>query len=195
MGDLAWSGRWGWGSDDAPARQLASRESTNFHRFYHYCSAKPRRTGGPNRVISNDGVSGEVLRHIVTVRRGRIFRCPPWNTCRKSPTSTINVTAHFRKRHSFVTPLYLDNECHSSLDPLDSSPFSTWTMNVTAPSIHWLPNALSNGCQKGEGRDCEPRWMYDVQPHRDTRSERGRGGRRRKETARRYEPPSTRPGS
>ena len=29
--------------------------------------------------------------------------------------------------------------------------------------------------------------MYDAQPHRDTRSERGRGGRRRKETARRYE--------
>ena len=32
-------------------------------------------------MISNDGVSGEVLRHIVTVRRGRIFRLPPWNTC------------------------------------------------------------------------------------------------------------------
>ena len=37
--------------------------------------------------------------------------------------------------------------------------------------------------------------MYDVRPHPDTGSERGRGGRTRKEAARRVESPVTRPSS
>ena len=52
----------------------------------------------------------------------------------KSSTSTINVTAHFQKRHPFVIP-------------------STWTMNVTAPSIHCIrhPSLLDHECHSSLG--------------------------------------------
>ena len=76
--------RWEWGTTHRGGSWRVD--------FHHSGSITLPILGGPKLDFFNGGCPPRVLRQFVTVRRGRIFRGQPWNTCRKIAFTTPQNT-------------------------------------------------------------------------------------------------------